>query len=1136
MNFRPHFSSVRNRFIFWFLVISLIPLFGVSLIIYGQRTRDIKEEAFRKLTAIREMKVNQISAWLADKKGDLMVLSQAPKIKGMEFLFNKQGRNREEGTTIREIREYLQSVKTSFNDYKTFFIINPVSGRIEISTKDDMEGRDFSGEPYLKKVLQGREIMVQDIHFSPFSDKPVLALAAPVYCLTHQGKHVAGILVAYIDLEKSLYRWLQDRTGMGESGETLIVNKQLLALNELRWFEKAPLRLKMKGFAAVLASQGNTGVVEARDYRGKMVLAAHTYIPEMGWGFVAKQDLEEVYKPVNNLLWNILGLSVGVGILIGLLAAILARSLSLPIREMAGVAQKIEGGDFSARNVVLKNDELGYLAGKFNQLTDTLTNRLKVESGVSELIGTMVSANSLAVFFESLLMKLMEITGSPMGAVYSQRLDQKIFEPLFSLGMNSQTLVTFDGQALEGQFGKVLVTRTIHHLQEIPSDSFFTFKTFAGTILPREMITIPLITDQDTRAVALLARLDAYDPESLKILNLVWPIINTAYNHHLANEENRRLNEELGSMNQELQAQSEELQSQAEELRSQAEELQEQNQQLEIQNEQIQEANRLKSQFLSNMSHELRTPLNSILALSSVLRQEARARLAEEEQGYFDIIRRNGETLLGLINDILDLAKIETGKMEVAPKDFSLGSAIESVVERLLPIAEAKGLELTAQIPPSLPYIQSEEARVHQILQNLISNAVKFTEQGKVTVSVRREGENFKVQVADTGIGIDRKDLSIIFEEFRQVDGSYSRKYEGTGLGLAIAKKATELLGGEISVTSETGKGSTFTVCLPASWTGPISRSGSMTFQTRIREVGSGEEWPQYPMKSSPTGQPVSGSGRLLLAEDNEVAVLQVKKFLENEGYAVDVVRNGREALAYLQQNIPAGIILDLMMPEMNGFEVLAEIRTAKRTSGIPVLVLSAKELTSEDREKLKGNNIHQFIQKGDIDRLGFLERLRAMLEKAPKTGEPSPAREESQPDDVGRRGKTHRDIIKPGEKPKVLVVDDSQDQVVVMEAILRDRYELIKARDGGEALMKIRSDPMALVLLDMALPGLEGAEVVRKIRKEETRSIPVIAVTAQAMKGDRERFLAAGCDDYLSKPFESEALLTIIKKWIREG
>jgi len=246
--------------------------------------------------------------------------------------------------------------------------------------------------------------------------------------------------------------------------------------------------------------------------------------------------------------------------------------------------------------------------------------------------------------------------------------------------------------------------------------------------------------------------------------------------------------------------------------------LQEQNFELDLRSREIEEANRLKSEFLSNMSHELRTPLNSVITLSNVLSRQAKDKLNDEENSYLEIIERNGKKLLELINEILDLSKIESGKAEIITDDINVGQLIGIIKDSLKPLAVEKGIVLNLKLPKKLPMVVTDESRLHQVFTNVISNAVKFTEKGLVDIIVKNDTKNVYVDIKDTGIGISEESLPHIFDEFRQVDGTTARQFEGTGLGLAIAYKTINLLGGTIRVKSKLGKGSTFSITIPIKW------------------------------------------------------------------------------------------------------------------------------------------------------------------------------------------------------------------------------------------------------------------------------------------------------------------------------
>lgn len=308
------------------------------------------------------------------------------------------------------------------------------------------------------------------------------------------------------------------------------------------------------------------------------------------------------------------------------------------------------------------------------------------------------------------------------------------------------------------------------------------------------------------------------DGSILKILSVAENItIRKKAEEELKNHRDR-LEELVTDRTQKLEVQAEELMAQSEELQLSSETLSEQNIELEAKSKQVEEANRLKSEFLSNMSHELRTPLNSVMALSNVLITQTKDKLNDEEKSYLEIIERNGKRLLSLINDILDLSKIEAGKMNVSPEIISFGNLLQIIKENMQNIAEKKGITLTLNIAHKLPKIKTDESKLHQVLLNVVGNAIKFTEKGSVDIRAKNDQKYIYVEVQDTGIGISKEDISHVFDEFRQADGSSSRQFEGTGLGLAIANKLSNILGANIKVESELGIGSVFTVQIPIKW------------------------------------------------------------------------------------------------------------------------------------------------------------------------------------------------------------------------------------------------------------------------------------------------------------------------------
>ncbi|MCP4663039.1 MAG: HAMP domain-containing protein [bacterium] len=374
------FRSVKSRLIFWFLLVALLPLLVVTLIIYTQRVRSIKEEAFSKLRAIRDLKVEQVHTWLAERVGDIRALSGSRPTRALGDLLEEapHSASPRDARSYQYVRQDLGSHLDNIHDYHEIFIIGSASGAIEFSTDVSQEGRDKSEDPYFTEPMRTGQVFIKDVYFSTSLKRPSMAFSAPIFCLAHDGEHIAGILVARVHLARSLYSLLLNRTGMGRTGETLIVNEDVVALNELRWFVNAPLELKIKAEPAVRASGGERGITETEDYRGEKVLAAYTYIPETRWGFVAKQDLQEVYAPIRLLLRHVLVLLVvSAGLVYGL-ALFLARSIARPVVEMAETSKKIQQGDLSSRNRIRSADELGLLAETFNNMAESIASQIAV--------------------------------------------------------------------------------------------------------------------------------------------------------------------------------------------------------------------------------------------------------------------------------------------------------------------------------------------------------------------------------------------------------------------------------------------------------------------------------------------------------------------------------------------------------------------------------------------------------------------------------------------------------------------------------------------------------------------------------------------------------------------------------------
>ncbi|MCF8298209.1 MAG: response regulator [Saprospiraceae bacterium] len=1147
-------NSIRSRLLFWFLLLTIIPLTTVMLITYTQQAKNIEKRTFDKLTAIRDLKVNRLNAWLTERESDLRTMATNKELTDLEYIIKDESINTTDNHILKEVNEIIHRYQKNYTSYHDIFIINPHNARIISTTNDSLLGKDVKSKDYFKNPLKTGKLSFSDVYYSEFLSHNTITYSIPIFCTQHNGEHIIGILVAYLDLDSTLYKLLLNRVGLGKTGETLIVNKDVLALNELRWHKDAPLNLQISAEPAVKAASGQTGIIITNDYRNKKVLAAYDHIDKTGWGFVCKQDMHELNAPIRVMIRKYLIIFSIYLLVIIIVAIIISSSISRPIIEINKITQQISKGDLRARSSSKSKGELGSLSRQINEMAEMTESRIKIQEGVNLITEAMIGKSSMNEFADSLIYQLKDICKADLISFGIHSYSANDYENIATIGFTKELLSLLEAKDLKDNFNKLISKKEIQRLSIPPNTIHSRVKDVFGDI-PYEITFIPIVTDDVIVAVITILNKNKFEKYALEILNQSWTNINTAYSNLLSGERTRILAEQLTIMNRQLELKTEELQEQAEELQAQAEELQEQSEELqnqteelqhtseelqeqnielEAQRKQVEEANKLKSEFLSNMSHELRTPLNSIMALSRVLIMQAKNKLNDEENNYLEIVERNGKKLLNLINDILDLSKIEAGKMEISPEFISLSSLLKMTAENLQSIAEEKALALSLNIPADLPFIETDESKLYHILTNIIGNAVKFTEDGSVDISVRQESKSLVVEVKDSGIGISEEMLPYIFDEFRQVDGSTSRRFEGTGLGLAIAKKMSKVLGCEISVESKLGEGTVFTITIPIKWSEDIY---IVDENNHKKKTSKAKPYDSLLSKEKDIDEENKiAESHILIIDDNDDVITQLKAVLKEEGYIINVARGGQEALDYFKHSIPHGIILDLMMPEIDGFEVLEDIRTTEKTKNIPVLILTAKDLTKDELAKLSSNNIQQLIHKGDVDIDKLLNKIRLMLNIEPKLGTRNFYTERSRSAELETRNsesvtrnfytEQSRSAKPETNLPNILIVEDNPDNMTTLKAILKGKYNIYEAVDGEQGLKIAQSQQPDLILLDMSLPEMEGEKVIQILKgNDKTKDIAVIAVTAQAMLGDKEKFLEAGCDGYIPKPIEQDEL-----------
>ena len=796
----------------------------------------------------------------------------------------------------------------------------------------------------------------------------------------------------------------------------------------------------------------------------------------------------------NHLIRQMLFFSFVMFALLTVIGVLLRKGILPPLAKLTAAIEDIKHGKLDTR---IENDalnELGMVSRAFNSMSDIIQAEIKYKENTSVLSSVLVEYNNLLPFCNKLLSSLSELTDSQIGAIYFLNESNRRFEYYASIGLNQKDAYSFSSDIKEGEFGAVLARHKVVHLTEIPSDAQLSFNSVSGDFKIKEIITIPVLNGNDIIAIISLASIKAFSDDAIRLINGVVNEIGASLNAVVASERVLEFSRKLQETNIELEGQ-------AKELTIQAEELAQQNTELEIQKNQLGEVSRLKTNFLSNMSHELRTPLNSVIALSGVLSRRLVNKISDEESNYLEIIERNGKNLLTLINDILDISRIEAGREEIETTSFNVNQTIAEVVEMLHAQAEQQNIDLIHVARDAEILVLSDSDKLRHILQNLIGNAVKFTQQGSVEIRTNQGDDFLEIIITDTGIGIPAEHIPHIFDEFRQADSSTSRRFGGTGLGLAISQKYANLLGGTITVKSTPDIGSEFKLKLP--YTFDIEKQ--FKAKAESNSISEKQYGKNYLFNNVLVGK------HILVVEDNESAVIQIQDLMDELGCKVSIAQNAKQAISIIGENIPDAMILDLMMPEVDGFELLEILRNEDRTAHIPVMILSAKHLTKDDLRFLKRNNIHQLIQKGDIKRHELQQAIINMLNSNKQKTKMS-----------------LRTEIK--DKPLVLVVEDNPDNMLTVKALLEDRCHVVEAVNAYEGIELTKKLTPNLVLMDIALPDINGIEAFKEIRKiPQTQHIPVIALTASVMQSDRETILSHGFDAFIAKPIIANEFVKVI-------
>lgn len=715
----------------------------------------------------------------------------------------------------------------------------------------------------------------------------------------------------------------------------------------------------------------------------------------------------------------------GILVLVSFISIIIASGISRSIvKTMKEVTQTIKEvaaskGNNRTRIHVKTNDEINDLANATNELLDAFERREWLQANLAEIVTKYQGVSAISKLAETFLAEMAHKTQSSFGAFYVREMHNSdvVFVKKAAFADAGDNVGIEQFKLGQGLIGQCALEKRVFINHDISKD-YRVIGTGLGEAPPKSVFIFPIIFEDEVIAVAELATMTSYTALQQELVKQVIETFGLTVNSILGRMEIVRLLNESRAMTEELQVQSEELQTQSEELQMQTEELTMINEQLEerskeaeTKSQQLEKAKKeledsaeqlvlhsnYKSQFLANMSHELRTPLNSILILSEMLSENGNNNLTEEEMEFARVIHSSGEDLLALINDILDISKVEAGKIDIIFDEVNMSEMPQQIEQVFAPVAKKKHLELHISKADNVGDIfYTDEKRFQQILKNLLSNALKFTERGYVHVDIKQldhrqlttnmqevSAEWLEIKVTDTGIGIPKDKHQLIFESFQQADGATVRKYGGTGLGLTICKEFAKLLGGWITLQSEEGKGSSFSLTIPSLPNGLNETVIDTTFVEVVATMEAPEtieEEQELADASRPVSQQeveVFQGKNILIVDDDYRNIYALKAALENRGMNILVAKDGLECLEIMEKNNAIDLILmDIMMPNMDGYETMSIIRTKMNLTDLPIIALTAKAMKT-DRDKSLEAGASDYISKPlNLDQLVSVLRV----------------------------------------------------------------------------------------------------------------------------------------------------------------
>jgi len=933
---------------------------------------------------------------------------------------------------------------------------------------------------------------------------------------------------------------LKIRAHSSPSKAAKILGKSVETEGTLLW-------LKEHGESGKFADEMEEEVLIYQGAHGKPVLGVHGNIRVAGtsFGIIAEIGEAEAFAAANHLRNIVLIMLAGMTVLVFFVATRVSNRIVRPIRRLSELVKRAAGGTFDQKIEVEARNEIGELAGDANRMLHGLRemteeNRRKAwfETGHARLNDRMLGDQAPATLGRGIITFLAEYLNARIGAIYVAD-DNNLLKLLGSYAFKRRKNLSNEFEFGEGLVGQAALEKESITITNVPDD-YIAVSSSLGETPPRNILVFPVLLNDEVKGVIELGTFDDFQQRDLDFLNQASEGIAIAVESARSRGRVQGLLEQTQAQSEELEAQQEELRQSNEELEEQAEalkasegrlkeqqeelqqtneeleeksgaleeqttKLQEQKGDIEKKNAQLEEARKVveekardletsgkyKSEFLANMSHELRTPLNSILLLSGFLAGNKDGRLEEDQMESAQAIHSSGTELLALINEVLDLSKVEAGKMEVVIDAVELEGFSIGMKREFQPLADEKEIDLNLDLADGLiKTIRTDRQRLNQIIKNFFSNAFKFTARGSVTLRIARPGkgenaericadaglapeETICFSVVDTGSGILKEKQEQIFEAFQQADGSTSRKYGGTGLGLSISRELARLLGGKISLESATGKGSTFTLYLPERLDVEKQKSAPEVDSREAKPGPRPEKTEQQKAVSGVEGvdddrNDISPDDRsILIIEDDPVFLKVLRDLARDAGFKCLVAGDGETGLQFADFYKPSAIILDLGLPSIDGWTVMSRLKENSQTRHIPVHIISGKP---ENREAFKMGAI-DFLTKPVSQ--AALDNVFAGIDR----------------------------MISKRVKDLLVVEDNDIQRDLIADIVGNGDVRITFALTAAEGYDQALTGKFDCMVLDLGLPDMSGVELLDKIRTSESiHRIPVIIFTGREL------------------------------------